>query len=112
MATNTLPEGKAAHQDSPHAHAGARFRMPVWCWLVLWAAFLVGLPVLAHYQRHDVLNAWHLALCVFLAINLLICVWEISLWHRIADIRRWFHDPKGSTDRPRGQPLCRFGFTR
>jgi hypothetical protein len=77
-------------------------RMPVWAWLMAWAALWVGLPVLAHRAMHGVVNGWQVALAVFLAINLLICIWEISLWHRIRDIQRWFHDPKGSADRPHG----------
>jgi len=47
-------------------------------------------------------NGWQVALAIFLAINLLICVWEISLWHRIDDIRRWFRTPRGTGDRPTG----------
>ena len=76
--------------------------MPVWTWLAIWGALWVGVPVALHHALHGVVNGWHVALSVFLAINLLICGWEISLWHRIADIRRWFHDPQGSPDRPRG----------
>jgi hypothetical protein len=77
-------------------------RLPVWAWLSLWMVAWVGLPVAAHYAAHDIVNGWQVAVAFFLAINLLICIWEISLWHRIDDIRRWFHDPKGNPDRPRG----------
>ena len=87
-------------------HAGVSaetgFRLPVWGWLSLWAGLFVGGPVAAHYAAHGVVNGWHVALCVFLAINLLICGWEISLWRRIGDIERWFRAPRGSGDRPTG----------
>ncbi|MGH0034008.1 MAG: hypothetical protein ACQGVK_03175 [Myxococcota bacterium] len=85
--------------DAPRC---ADLRLPVWVWLVLWMVFWVGGAVAAHFAMHGVVNGWQVALATFLAINLLICVWEISLWHRIDDIRRWFHAPKGSGDRPRG----------
>jgi hypothetical protein len=77
-------------------------RLPVWAWLVIWFAFWVGVPVLLHLLKHGVANGWHVALTVFLAINLLICVWEISLWHRMRDIVRWYESPRGAGDRPRG----------
>lgn len=79
----------------------AGFRLPVYGWLGLWMGFWVGVPVAAHWATHGVLNPWQLVLAFFLAINLLICVWEISLWHRIDDIRRWFSQPR-SPDRPHG----------
>ena len=81
---------------------GVAFRLPVWSWLALWMGAWVGVPVAAHHAMHGVVNGWQVALAFFLAINLLICGWEISLWHRIDDIRRWFHMPKGTEDRPRG----------
>ncbi len=86
---------------SASAVSAAR-RYPVWIWLVAWMIALVGGSVLLHWSWHGVVNGWQITLAFFLAINLLICGWEISLWHRIADIRRWFHDPRGSDDRPRG----------
>jgi len=79
----------------------ASFRMPVWRWLTVWAFVWVGIPVAVHSSIHG-FSGWQLALSFFLAINLMICIWEISLWHRIDDIRRWFQMPKGAEDRPRG----------
>lgn len=90
MSTDTMPRSDTA------------LRLPVWGWLVAWMAFWVGGAVAAHYAMHGVVNGWHVALATFLAINLLICVWEISLWHRMADIQRWYRLPRGSGDRPRG----------
>jgi hypothetical protein len=83
------------------AERDSAFRLPVWNWLGLWALVWVGIPVAVHSAIHG-FNAWQCALAFFLAINLMICIWEISLWHRIDDIRRWFHMPKGTGDRPRG----------
>ena len=80
----------------------AAFRLPLWSWLLLWMGLWVGVPIASHYALHGVVNGWHVALACFLAINLLICVWEISLWHRIGDIQRWFRLPRGSGDRPTG----------
>lgn len=81
---------------------GAGLRLPVWAWLVVWMAVWVGLPIAAHYAAHGVVNGWHVMLSIFLAINILICIWEISLWRRIDDIGRWFNMPRGTGDRPRG----------
>lgn len=79
----------------------SRTALPVWAWLALWMVVWTAGPVALHYAWHGVVNGWHALLCFFLAINLLICTWELSLWHRIDDIRRWYRDPRGS-DRPRG----------
>jgi len=78
------------------------FRLPVWAWLTLWMVLWVGTFVLAHYAVHGVVNGWQVALAFFLAINIMICVWEISLGARIGDIERWHHDPAGARERPRG----------
>ncbi len=82
-------------------HAGTPFRLPLWIWLTVWMSMWFGGAVFAHFLLHDVVNPWQVVLALFLAINLLICMWEISLWHRIGDIRRWFQEPR-SSDRPRG----------
>ncbi len=87
-------------QAASAPHSG--LSLPVWSWLAIWAAVWIGGPTAILYATRGVFNGWHLALSIFLAINLLICGWEISLWHRIGDIRRWFHDPGNSPDRPRG----------
>lgn len=84
------------------AHESGARALPVWAWIALWMAFWVGVPLLANLALRGVVNGWQLALAVFLGINLLICLWEISLWRRIDDIRRWFHMPRGTGDRPRG----------
>ena len=76
--------------------------LPVWAWLTLWMALWVGVPVAAHHAVHGVVNGWHVALAFFLAINLLICLWEISLGVQIGRIERWHHDPEGRRERPRG----------
>jgi hypothetical protein len=96
-----------AAETAPPAPEAARERaaaleLPLWVWLVGWMAVFVGGPVLVHRVAHGSFNGWHAALSFFLAVNLLICIWEISLWHRIRDIRRWFHMPSGEGDRPRG----------
>jgi len=106
MTSEEIPTQRAAQRTA--------LQLPVYAWLGLWMALFVGLPVAAHYAFHGVVNPWHVALTLFLAINLLICVWEISLWHRIRDIRRWFETPRGSADRPRGNlyttPISLGGF--
>jgi hypothetical protein len=99
--------GGAAGSAARHAS----LRLPLWVWLGLWMALWVGSAVAVHYAAHAVVNPWHVALSVFLAINVLICVWEISLWHRIGDIERWFRQPRGSAgDRPSG-PFYTARFT-
>lgn len=93
MSTTTTNE--AAAKDTS-------FRLPVWGWLTLWMGVWVGAPVAIHYGLHGVVNGWHVTLVFFLAINMLVCIWEISLWHRIGDIERWFGMPRATGDRPRG----------
>jgi hypothetical protein len=84
------------------ASARAALRLPVWAWLAIWLVLWVGGSAIAHYALHGVVNGWQLALALFLAVNLMICVWEISLWHRIDDIERWVHHPDEGEPRPRG----------
>ncbi len=92
----------SAGQPGESARPQPGLRLPVWTWLALWMAAFAGAPIVIHSVSHSGFNGWQALLAFFLAVNLLICVWEISLWHRIGDIRRWFHDPRGSSDRPRG----------
>jgi len=88
---------------APTRPAGSTgFTLPVWVWLTLWMAVWVGVPLLAHRAVHGVVNPWHVALSFFLAINILICIWEISLGAQISEIERWHHDPEGRRERPRG----------
>lgn len=84
------------------ARGSRALRLPVWVWLLLWMAIWVGIPITAHQALHGVVNGWHVALVFFLAINLLICTWEISLGVRIGQIERWHHDPAAKPERPRG----------
>ena len=77
-------------------------RLPVWQWLLLWLVVWVGGAGAAHYAVHGVVNGWHLAVSLFLAINILICIWEISLGAQIGNIERWMHDPAARVERPRG----------
>jgi hypothetical protein len=77
-------------------------RLPVWQWILLWLAVWVGGAAAGHYAVHGVVNGWHLAVTFFLAINILICIWEISLGARISDIEHWHHDPAAKAEKPRG----------
>jgi hypothetical protein len=67
-----------------------------WIWLV------VGGAAVWHWNAHGVVNFWHLSLCLFLAINLAICVHEIALGVRISDLERWHHDPEARYQAPHG----------
>ena len=80
----------------------AALRLPVWAWLVIWMDVWVGGSVGLHYALHGVVNGWHIALAVFLAINILICAWEMSLYFRVDDIERWYHEPRETSGRPSG----------
>lgn len=105
MATNEDSIGAtgSAAGDSAREESGRpALRLPVWVWLGLWMVFCVAGSVGSHYAIHDVVNGWQVALAFFLAINVMICVWEISLWHRIDDIERWYHHPGEGEPRPRG----------
>jgi hypothetical protein len=74
----------------------------VWLWLTLWMWAVVGSSVAAHYAVHGVINGWQFSIAFFLAINIMICWWEISLGARISLIEHWNHDPAGRAERPRG----------
>lgn len=93
--------GSTGALPAPRAR-DATFALPVWTWLVLWMAAWVGGAGAAHHAVHGVINGWQLALSAFLAINVLICLWEISLGLRIGEIERWHHDEAGRRERPRG----------
>jgi hypothetical protein len=82
----------------------AGLRLPVWSWLVAWMGVWVGGSVLAHLALHGVVNGWHVLLSIFLGINVMICIWEISLWHRIDEIERWFHNPGTVDEAGEGRP--------
>jgi hypothetical protein len=87
------------------------FRLPVWAWLSSWLVMWVGVSVVAHYVFHSVVNGWQIALAFFLAINILVCVWEISLYYRIGDIERWHREPRATSGRPSGSVyLARASF--
>jgi len=100
--TASEPAPTAAAPGTGARAASAALRLPVWAWLSLWMGVWVGGSVATHYAIHGVVNGWQVALAFFLAINLLICVWEISLFFRIADIERWFHRPGEGEPRPAG----------
>ncbi len=77
-------------------------RLPVWVWISIWLAACLSISVGGHYAVHGVVNGWHVALALFLSINVLICFWEISLYYRIDDIERWHRAPRGTSGRPSG----------
>ncbi len=82
------------------ASGGSEFRLPVWTWLTLWTVLVVGTSMLAHYAVHGVVNGWQVAIAFFLATNIMICWWEISLGVSIGLIEYWHHDPAGRAERP------------
>jgi hypothetical protein len=100
----TVTSGPAA--DRGERNGGDRsqssVRIPVWGWLSIWLGVSVGGSVGAHYALHGVVNGWQVALAFFLAVNILICVWEISLYYRIGDIERWHREPRATSGRPSG----------
>jgi hypothetical protein len=91
----SLPEGRDGTSK-------AAFRLPVWCWLMAWMGFWVGGSMLAHYLAHGVVNGWQVTVAIFLAINMLIAIWEISLYFRIGDLERWHREPRATSGKPRG----------
>ena len=93
------PEPARAAGGDAGAPAGD-FRLPVWAWFSLWVVLVVGISALAHYAVRGVVNGWQLSIAFFLAINIVICWWEISLGMRSSDIERWNRDPEGLKERP------------
>lgn len=77
-------------------------RLPVWTWLVVWMAVWAGVPVATSALLYGTFNGGAALLAIFLAINILVCSWEISLGARITDIERWHHAPEAAPERPRG----------
>ena len=109
----TVTSDPAADRDECDAGDRSRssVRLPVWCWLSIWLGVSVGGSVAAHYALHGVVNGWQVALAFFLAVNILICVWEISLYYRIGDIERWHREPRATSGRPSGTVyLARVSF--
>lgn len=47
--------------------------------LVAYVIITTVLPLYYHYNEHHIFNTSHAALSFFLPLNILICVWEISL---------------------------------
>ena len=90
--SNQLSESDAARRSG--------VRLPVWAWFTLWMVVWVGIPMVAHYAIHGVVNGWQFTLAFFLAINLNICIWEICLVVRNRDITYWNTDPAGRAVRP------------
>jgi hypothetical protein len=62
---------------------GSGPELPVAAWSALWLAVWVAAAVLLHRAVHGVVNSFHVLLSVFLAINLLVCIWEVCLLLRI-----------------------------
>jgi hypothetical protein len=76
--------------------------LPVAGWVALWLGAWVGVAVAANLVLHGVVNPFHTALALFLAINVMICVWEICLLLRIDQIEER-HRLRGSAGpRPGG----------
>ena len=100
----TLKTDVAARRDErgEGERSHSALRLPVWAWISIWLLVWVGGSVVAHYAVHGVVNGWQVALALFLAINILICGWEISLYYRIGDIERWVHEPRATSGRPSG----------
>jgi hypothetical protein len=90
--SNELSESESARTSE--------FRLPVWTWLTLWTVLVAGTSMAAHYAVHGVVNGWQVTIAFFLATNIMICWWEISLGARIGLIEYWHHDPAGRAERP------------
>jgi len=60
--------------------------------LVLYVLLTTGLPIYYHWQEHGLFNASHAALSFFLPLNILICIWEISLGLNIDFIKSEYQD--------------------
>jgi hypothetical protein len=72
--------------------AAEALRLPIWSWLTLWLGVWVAGAAAAHYAAHGVLNGFQLALAFFLAINLAVTFWEISLYLRIDLIEQRYRE--------------------
>jgi uncharacterized protein YqgC (DUF456 family) len=75
-------EGQAPAAPEAVTDAGG-LRLPVAVWATLWMLVWVGGAVLMHFAVRGVVNVFQVLLSIFLAINVMICVWEMCLLFRI-----------------------------
>jgi len=79
--------------------------MRVYTFLVLYVAMGTALPVYLHWQTHAVVCTTQVALAFFLALNVLICLWEVGLGLHLstieADYKRLLKTYGGGTQRLR-----------
>lgn len=94
MGEETPMSSRADRPDERGGGDGSQsaLQLLAWAWLSPWLVVWVGSSVGANQALHGVVNGWLVALEFFLAINVLICVWDISLYDRIGDIERWRHE--------------------
>jgi len=56
--------------------------MQVYIFLIVYVLIGTGFPICLHYNAHDQISWLQATLAFFLALNALICLWEIGLgWH-------------------------------
>jgi len=78
-----------AREPAGSPRSAARgLRLPLAHWLGAFVTLVWVGPVLVHHHVHGVVNPWQVLMALFLAINLLICIWEVSLFFRIGDLER------------------------
>jgi hypothetical protein len=61
--------------------------MTVGLFLVLYVVCATGVPIYLHFQEHGVFNLYQVSLAFFLPLNMLICIWEVSLGLNIDHIK-------------------------
>ena len=66
--------------------------LPVWAWIALWLVVWVAPAVGVHATLRGGVNGFQAALAWFLAINVLITFWEISLLLRIDAIEERYRE--------------------
>lgn len=83
--------------------------LPVAVWTALWLVVWVGAAAAGNLAVRGVVNPFHLALALFLGINVMVCLWEICLLLRIEEIEDRYGRPRplagGSSGGSRGRSV-------
>ena len=83
--------------------------LPVAVWVTLWIVAWVSVAVLANLAFNGTLNGLHVLVNVFLAINLIVCYWEMCLLWRIDAIEERYQR-RQSGERTASGPRTRGSF--
>lgn len=62
--------------------------MKVYHFLIIYVLLNLIIPCILHYNKYQIFNIHHIGMTFFLTLNILICLWEISLGFNINKIEK------------------------